>query len=138
LLNTEGESEKSVFSGLTFLGDTSFEFTSGGGNHEDGNIGLGGTGDHVLDEISVARSIDDGEVILAGFELPEGDIDGDTSLTFSLKLVKNPSVLERSLALFGGFLLELFDGSLVDTTALVDQVTGGGRFSGVDVAIRPS
>jgi hypothetical protein len=134
LLNTEGESEESVFSGLTFLGDTSFEFTSGGGNHEDGDIGLGGTGDHVLDEISVARSIDDGEVILAGFELPEGDIDGDTSLTFSLKLVKNPSVLERSLALFGGFLLELFDGSLVDTTALVDQVTGGGRFAGVDVA----
>ena len=25
-----------------------------------------------------------------------------------------------------GFLLELLDGTLVDTTALVDQVTGGG------------
>lgn len=32
------------------------------------------------------------------------------------------------------FLLELIDGTLVDTTALVDQVTSGGRLAGVDVA----
>ncbi|KAG9533424.1 hypothetical protein KCU93_g453, partial [Aureobasidium melanogenum] len=32
------------------------------------------------------------------------------------------------------YLLELLDGTLVDTTALVDQVTGGGRLTGVDVA----
>lgn len=32
------------------------------------------------------------------------------------------------------FLLELLDGTLVDTSALVDQVTGGGRLAGVDVA----
>jgi hypothetical protein len=32
------------------------------------------------------------------------------------------------------FLLELLDGTLVDTTALVDQVTSGGRLAGVDVA----
>ena len=33
-----------------------------------------------------------------------------------------------------GFLLELFDGSLVDTTAFVDEMTGGGRLSRVYVA----
>jgi hypothetical protein len=32
------------------------------------------------------------------------------------------------------YLLELLDGTLVDTTALVDQVTGGGRLTRVDVA----
>ena len=32
------------------------------------------------------------------------------------------------------YLLELLDGTLVDTTALVDQVTGGGRLAGIDVA----
>jgi len=32
------------------------------------------------------------------------------------------------------YLLELLDGTLVNTTALVDQVSGGGRLSGVDVA----
>jgi hypothetical protein len=31
-------------------------------------------------------------------------------------------------------LLELLDGTLVDTTALVDQVTSGGGLAGVDVA----
>ena len=43
------------------------------------------------------------------------------------------TVLEGTLSEFGGFLLKLFDSTLVDTTALVDQVTSGGRFSGVDV-----
>ena len=32
------------------------------------------------------------------------------------------------------YLLELLDGTRVDTTALVDQVTGGGRLAGIDVA----
>lgn len=31
-------------------------------------------------------------------------------------------------------LLELLDGTLVNTTALVDQVTGSGRLAGIDVA----
>ena len=31
------------------------------------------------------------------------------------------------------FLLELFDGTLVKATALVDQVAGGGRLARVDV-----
>lgn len=122
-----------MFSGLTVLGDTSFEFTLGGSNHKNSNISLGGTSDHILDEISVSGSINDGEVIFSSFELPEGDIDGNTSFSFSFKLVQNPSVLERTLTLFSGFLFELFDNSLIDTTALVDQVTGSGRFTGIDV-----
>ena len=31
------------------------------------------------------------------------------------------------------YLLELLNGTLVDTTALVDQVSGGGRLAGIDV-----
>jgi len=133
LLDTQSEGQESVFSGLSFLGDTSFEFTGGRGNHEESNIGLGSTGNHVLDEISMAGGIDNGEVILTSFEFPEGDIDGDTSFSFSLELIEDPSVLERTLTEFVGFLLELFDGSLVDTTALVDQVTSGGGFTSIDV-----
>jgi hypothetical protein len=95
---------------------------------------LGGAGNHVLDEISVSWGVDDGEVVLLGLELPEGDIDGDTSLSFSLQLVQDPGVLEGALTHIVGFLFVLFEGSLVDTTALVDQVTSGGGLAGVDVA----
>ena len=34
----------------------------------------------------------------------------------------------------GSFLLELLDGPLVDSSALVDQVPGGGGLAGVDMA----
>ena len=43
------------------------------------------------------------------------------------------TVLEGTLSELGGFLLELLNSTFVDTTALVDQVTSGGRFSRVDV-----
>jgi len=134
LLDTEGVGEESVLSGLAVLGDTSFELTNTGGDDEDGAIGLGGTGDHVLDEITVTGGVNDGDVELVGLELPEGDIDGDTSFTLGLKLVQNPSVLEGTFTHFMGFLLELLDGSLVDTSALVDEVTGSSGFTGIDVA----
>ena len=47
------------------------------------------------------------DIVLGGFELPESDIDGDTTLTLSLQLVKNPCVLEGTLAEFGSFLQSL-------------------------------
>lgn len=50
------------------------------------------------------RHTNDGDLILAGLELPEGNVDGDTTLTLGLELVKNPGVLEGTLAKFGGFL----------------------------------
>ncbi len=70
LLDTEGESEKGVLSGLTILGDTSLELSDTGSDDEDGTIGLGGTGDHVLDEITVTWGVDDGDHVLWGLELP--------------------------------------------------------------------
>merc|ERR1712216_772541 len=117
LLDTEGVGEESVLAGLALLGDTGLELT----------------GNHVLDEVAVARGIDDGEVVLVGLELPEGDIDGDTTLALGLELVKHPGVLEGPLAHLGGLLLELLDHALVNATALVDKVTGGGRLARVDM-----
>jgi hypothetical protein len=134
LSDTEGVGEQSVLTSLAILGDTSLELTSAGGNDENGAIGLGSTSDHVLDEITVTGSVNDGDVVLGGLELPEGDINGDTTLTLGLELVKDPCVLEGTLAEFSGFLLELLNGTLVDTTALVDQVTSGGGLAGIDMA----
>lgn len=50
------------------------------------------------------KHTNDGDIVLGGLELPESDIDGDTTLTLGLELVKNPSVLEGLLAQFFGFL----------------------------------
>ena len=44
------------------------------------------------------------------------------------------TILEGALAELSSLLFELLDGTLVDTTALVDQVTSGGRLAGIDVA----
>jgi hypothetical protein len=48
---------------------------------------------------------DDGDIVLGSLELPEGNVDSNTTLTLSLQLVKDPSVLEGTLAELGGFLL---------------------------------
>jgi len=133
LTDTHGLGEESVLTGLTLGGETSLELTTAGGNHEDGGISLGGTSDHVLDEISVAWGINDGEDSLGGLELPEGNIDGDTTLTLGLELVQNPGVLEGGLTHLLGLFLELSDSTIINTTALVDQVTSGGGLAGVDV-----
>ena len=111
-----------MLSGLSFLGNTSLELSLTSSDDEDGGISLGSSGNHVLDEVSVTWGINDGEDGFGSLELPEGDIDGDTSFSFGLELIHNPCVLEGTLTLLGGFLLELLDGSLVDTTALVDKM----------------
>ena len=59
LPDTEGEGKESVLAGLAILGDTSLEFTSTTGDDEDSAVSLGGTGDHVLDEVTVTRGVDD-------------------------------------------------------------------------------
>merc|ERR1712226_1105474 len=105
LLDTEGVGEESVLPGLAVLGDTGLELTDTGGDDQDGAISLGSTGNHVLDEIPMAWGVNDGDLVLG-----------------------------RPFAHLGGFLLELLDGPLVDTTTFVDEVTGGGGFTGVDVA----
>ena len=133
LLDTKGESKESVLSGLSVLGVTGFELTRWGGNHENGTIGLRGTSNHVLDEISMAWGVNDGEEVLLGLELPKRNIDGDTSLTLGLKLVEDPGVFERRFTNFLGFLLVLLQSPLLDSTALVDHMTSGGRFTGIDV-----
>jgi len=60
--------------------------------------------------MSIAREkspkhTNDGDIVLGSLELPEGNVDGDTTLTLGLELVKNPRILEGTLAEFGGFLL---------------------------------
>jgi len=54
-----------VLSGLTVLGDTGLELTSTGGDDEDSAVGLGGTGNHVLDEVTVSGGVNDLEGLMS-------------------------------------------------------------------------
>ena len=172
LPDTEGESKQRVLSGLAIFGDTGLELTSTGGNDEDSTISLGGTGDHVLDEVTVSRGINDLKDIneypapcpnqgwkkhtvtmylgVSNFQRAISMVIPRSRSALSLsrthaKLGRSRfesyrpdteialTVLEGTLPEFSGLLLELLNSTLVDTTTLIDQVTSGGRFSGVDV-----
>merc|ERR1719237_706103 len=134
LLDTEGVGKEGVLPGLPVLGDTGLELTGSGGNDEDSTISLAGSSDHVLDEVTMAGGVDDGDVVLGSLELPQSDVDGDATLALGLQLVHDPRILEGSLARLLGLLLELLNGPLVDSTALVDQMAGGGGLARVHVA----
>jgi len=77
------------------------------GRLTDTAISLRGSRDHVLDKVTVARGIDDSDIVFGSLKLPEGDVDGDTTLTFGFQFVKNPGIFERALSEFSSFLFEL-------------------------------
>ena len=66
----------------------------GGGGHTNTTVGLGGSSDHVLDEITVARGINDSDIVLGSLKLPESNVDGDATFTLGLQFVEDPCVLE--------------------------------------------
>ena len=134
LPDTKREGKEGVLTGLAVLGDTGLKATGGGVDDEHGAIGLGGPGDHVLDEVTVPRGVDHGAVVLGGLELPQGNVDGDAPLALGLELVEDPGVLEGPLVHLGGLLLEPLDDALVDASQLVDEVAGGRGLARVDMA----
>ena len=74
----------------------------GGGDDEDRAVHLGGTGDHVLDVVGVARAVDVGVVAVLGLVLDVRDGDGDTALALFgslVDLVERGEVREALLGL---------------------------------------
>ena len=63
---------------------------------ENRNIRLGGSSNHVLDEITVSRRVNDSELELGRLELPESNVNGDTTFTFSFEVIQHPRVLEKN------------------------------------------
>jgi hypothetical protein len=94
-----------MLTGLPVLGDAGLEFTSSASDHQDSAVGLGCpyrklmyyflitsnqlTSNHVLDEVAMAWCINDGHVVLLCLELPQSNVDGDTTLALCLQLVQN-------------------------------------------------
>merc|ERR1712099_1187 len=105
-----------------------------GRHHDQSNICLGRPSDHVLDEISVARSIDDGVVPLLGVELLRGASKGHTPLTLLLLSVHVEGEGEGALAQTLCFLLELLELTLGQTPKLKNQAPSRCALATVDMA----
>ncbi|VCX39304.1 unnamed protein product, partial [Gulo gulo] len=54
--------------------------------------------------------------MLAGFEFPQGDINGDTTFTFSFQFIQDPGILEGDFSHLSSLFLKFFDSSFVDPT----------------------
>jgi len=104
------------------------------GDHEESDIGLRSSGDHVLDKVTMSRGIDDGVVFGGGEKFLGGARNGDTSFSLLLLTVhverKGERTLSESVSLFS----ELGHFSLRDSTEFENQTSGGGRFTGIDVS----
>jgi len=73
-----------VLSSLPFSRESSFKPSYVSGQYQKGYISLGCPCDHVFDEVSVSRCVDDGLALGLGNEFEDGAVDGDSALTFSL------------------------------------------------------
>jgi len=140
LLDTKKVDETAMLAGLALnlaklvvtLLDRRGEVTIGR-DHEKSNISLGGTGDHVLDEITMAWGINDGVMVGLGVELLGSARNRDTTGTFFLRLVhvegESKGILAKSL----GLILELLHLTLRDASKLEDETASRGRLTGIDV-----
>src|SRR5699024_1239414 len=70
-----------------------------GGDHEDGTVHLGGTGDHVLHVVRVTGGVNVRIVPLLGLVLHVGDVDGDAALLLFRRLVDRIELGELSIHL---------------------------------------
>ena len=78
LLDAQSVGQQSVLPGLTVLGDAGLELSGSGGDDEHAAVRLGGSGDHVLDEVTMSGSVDDGDIVLGSLKLPQSNVNGDT------------------------------------------------------------
>merc|ERR1712100_859702 len=81
------------------------------------------TCDHVFDEITMTRSIYHSDVVFFSIEFLKTNINSDTTFSLSLQFVQNPGVFERTFAHVSSFLLKLFNGTFIDSTTLVNQMS---------------
>src|SRR5438132_9977734 len=105
-----------------------------GADDEDRGIRLGRARDHVLDEVPVARGVDDREVVLVRVKALMRDVDREAALTLLLDLVHDEGELERGLAHLLGELLQILQLVRVDVPGVVEDPADGRRLPVVDVA----
>src|SRR3989441_1261931 len=105
-----------------------------GADDEDRGVRLGRARDHVLDEVPVARGVDDREVVLVRVKALMRDVDREPAFPLFLDLVHDEGELERGLAHLLGEFLEILQLVRVDVPGVVEDPADGRRLPVVDVA----
>jgi len=105
-----------------------------GGDDENGVVSLRGPRNHVLDEITVARTVDDREGVLVGLELLMGDVDRQPAFALFGEVIHHVGELEATFPLLFGFLTMLFDDVFGNATRLEQEATHQRTLPVVDVA----
>ncbi len=102
-------------------------------NHQDGGIGLRSTGNHVAQELGVARRVDQHEVPRISAEADLTSVDGDALITLGLQGVKQERPLERHAATgTDGF--QMIELAIGQAAGLVQQASDQGRLAVIDRA----
>ena len=81
----------------------------------------------------MTRSINNRKEVLLSLELPQRNINSNTTLTLSLHLIQHPSVFERTLTNIVSFLLKTLNCTLINTSTSINQMTSSCRLSWIDV-----
>jgi hypothetical protein len=140
LLDTEQVDEDSVLAGLS-LNFSGFVVSTGNGsgevtisrNHQKSYVGLGGSSKHVLNEVTMSRSIYNG-VVLGGSEEFLGCAgNGHTTFTLFLLTVHVEGKGERGLSKTVSFFTELNHFTFWDSSKFEDEASSGGGFASIDV-----
>merc|ERR1719499_2731458 len=105
-----------------------------GWHHNQRNVCLRCTRDHVLDEVAVTWSINDGVMPLFSEEFLRGACNGHATLTFLFLAVHVEGEGERALAQTLRLRLQLLKLTLWDTTQFEKQAACGRAFAAVDMA----
>ena len=123
-----------MFSGLTPPLETCLELTLTSRDDEDGDIRLGGTGDHGRYIGFVAWGIEDSVPSGRGLEVCTANFYSFTLCSFLRGGVEGPTQIPTLPASLLSLLLVLFHRSLVHSTAEVEKVTTDGALSGINMA----
>ena len=83
-----------MLAGLAILGDARFEFTCTASDDKNGTVGLGGTGNHVLDEITMTRSVDD-----LGSQISDPDQDNQYLIVHTVTIYLGVSNFQRAISM---------------------------------------